>query len=222
MFGVPRSSLHDRVIGKVQTSFQPDKLTMQTGLAYIPMYSPALKVSPKLPNNDHNSEHSVSSKLVSDIFTHESHDVTAPQLQTPCSEQNVVVKSIGTVIKLSTAVSRFLETPTHPSKYLTKNPKSCERVQKMEEKELEKQKKLQKKANRKALKELRLKDKTKVKGKKKTQSRMKSKVKAAKRMIAILQPSVQYKLEKILVCKPDHKNWIFWSVVCNHICMYDI
>ena len=39
-------------------------------------------------------------------------------------------------------------------------------MQKMEEKELEKQKKLQEKANRKALKELKLKDKTKVKGKK--------------------------------------------------------
>ena len=161
---------------KEQTSFQPDKLPLQTGLAYIPMYSPALKVSRKLPNDDHNSEHSVASKLVSDIFTHESHDVTVPQLQTPCSEQNVVVKSMtgtGTVTKLSTAVSRFLETPTHPSKYPTKNPKSCGRVltslenmQKMEEKELEKQKKLQEKANRKALKELRLKDKTKVKGKK--------------------------------------------------------
>ena len=108
-------------------------------------YTPA---SRKLPNDEQNSEHSVSSKLVSDISTHESCDVTAPQLQTPCSEQNVVVKSMtetGTVIKVSTAVSKFLETPTHPSKYPTKNPKSCERVltslenmQKMEEKELEK------------------------------------------------------------------------------------
>ena len=161
---------------KEQTSFQPDQLSLQTGLAYIPMYSPALKVSRKLPNDDQNSENSVSSKLVSDISTHESHDVTAALLEASCSEENVVVKSLKekrTVTTLSTAVSRFLETPTHPSKYPTKNPKSCGRVltslenmQKMEEKELEKQKKLQEKANRKALKELKLKDKTKVKGKK--------------------------------------------------------
>ena len=74
------------------------------------MYSPALKVSCKLPNDDQNSKHSVSSKLVPDISTHKSYDFTAPQLQIPCPEENVIVKSmkeIGTVTKLSTAVSRF-------------------------------------------------------------------------------------------------------------------
>ena len=162
---------------KKQASFQPDQLPLQTGLAYIPMYSPAPKVSSKLPHsiaNSDSSQHSVPSKQVSSISTHESHDVTSALLQNSGLEENVVVKPAAVkekaTCKPSTAISKFLETPTHPSKYPTKNPKSCGRVltslenmQKMEEKEIEKQRKLQEKANRKATKELKLKDKTKKK-----------------------------------------------------------
>ena len=140
---------------KKQASFQPDQLPVQTGLAYIPRYNPAPKVSSKVPHsiaNSDYSQHSVPSKQVSTISTHESHDVTTALLQNSGIEENVVVKPMKekATSKPSTAISKFLETPTHPSKYPTKSPKSCGRVenmQKMEEKEIEKQRKLQEKAN---------------------------------------------------------------------------
>ena len=81
----------------------------------------APKVSSKLADSNSDSlQHSVSSKQVSSISTHESNDVTTALLQKTCLEENVIVNPMedkGTVAtsKPSTAISKFLETPTHPS-----------------------------------------------------------------------------------------------------------
>ena len=109
-------NLLSQLPSKKQPSFQPDQLPLQTGLAYIPMYSPAPKASSKLPDSysdSSNSQHLIPSKQVSSISTHESNDVTTAVLQKTCVclEENVVVKPMkekGTLTpsKPSTGISK--------------------------------------------------------------------------------------------------------------------
>ena len=110
-------------------STKTKSLQEETGLAYIPLYSPArcrARVS-------HNSDTDRASSGCS-----------TPRSVTPRSDSNTSAPDDH--VSRATSVTRFLVTPTHPSKVPTKNPKSSrmvltskENMELMEEKERKKE-----------------------------------------------------------------------------------
>ncbi|XP_019861816.1 PREDICTED: uncharacterized protein LOC109590340 isoform X7 [Amphimedon queenslandica] len=115
----------------------PKSLQEETGLAYIPLYSPAR----------HYSDKSLSG------------------CSTPRSDSNTSIPDDHDVSR-ATSVTQFLVTPMHPSKVPTKNPKSFgkvltskENMELMEEKERKKEEEKKEKERRKAEREEKAKQK---------------------------------------------------------------
>ena len=132
----------EKVLAKIPQEAEPVKsLSEETGLAYIPLYSPIrppkqVSISPLSPPL---------------------HESTANSLNRSSSEGDLSVKLVK---RRATSISRFLHTPIHPSKLPTKSEKSCGKVltslenQKiMEEKEAAKKKAAEEKEQRKVLRE---------------------------------------------------------------------
>ena len=133
-------------------------LAERTGLAYIPLYSPVRK--------------KVCSKYDATTrpTTPESSDESSYLLERSFSESDLA----GLRTKRATSITKFLNTPKHPSKLPSKNQKSAgkvltslEIIQAMEEKQMKKEEELRRKEERKRLREARAKEKQKKKGTKK-------------------------------------------------------
>jgi len=130
---------------KRQSIFQPDLLPEQTGLAYIPMYSPvtsrSLKCRIKL---DSAAETSLLDETKQDMQS------VRGNLERSFSDGDIQGSTATTAhyMKPTTAINRYLVTPVHPSLHATKKPKSSGRVltslenmKMIQEKELEKKRK---------------------------------------------------------------------------------
>lgn len=100
----------DKVLSKIpQQVNSVQSLSKETGLAYIPLYSPV-----RPPKQD------ILSPLSPPL-----HESTGNSLNRSSSEGDL---SMQLVQRRATSISRFLHTPVHPSKLPTKSQKSCGKV----------------------------------------------------------------------------------------------
>ena len=103
---------------EVQIPQATKSLTERTGLAYIPLYSPASK-------RIHSEK--AATPTSSESFSSDNEDL---HLEKSFSESDIHLNYQQQHLreKRATSVTRFLNTPQHPSKQITKHEKSCGKV----------------------------------------------------------------------------------------------
>ena len=132
-------------------SFNPESLAEKTGLAYIPLYSPAKRMHSKYQDDTTTSGERASSPSA---------------LEISYSEGDIANDLVPRVpYKRATSVTRFLKTPQNPNKLPTKHQKSAgkvltslENMLAMEEKERKTEELLREKEKRKQMREAKAKE----------------------------------------------------------------
>ena len=129
------------------TKFQPEALAAETGLAYIPLYSPAPKSSKVTHRHKANYHYDQGPATPSSSCLTNNYSF----LERSQSEDNITItNSSSSILPLqrSSSLGKFLSTPLAPSKLPTKRLKSCGQVltsadfmKKMEDSQKDKSKK---------------------------------------------------------------------------------